>query len=70
MREKTCHIPVLSGNSTVKTSNRVPIRLALENLEKQEKIFQSGKGQGISKFYQKVREKSGISVSHGRVREN
>ena len=36
--------------------------LALENLEKCEKFFQSGKSQGILKFYQKVREKSGNFV--------
>ena len=30
--------------------------LTLENLENWEKFFQSGKSQGILKFYQKVRE--------------
>ena len=33
--------------------------LALENLEKWEKFFQSEKSQGFLKFYQKVRGKSG-----------
>ena len=33
--------------------------LTLENLEKWEKFFQSGKSQGILEFHQKVREKSG-----------
>ena len=39
----------------------------LENLEKGEKFFQSGKSQGILEFHQKVREKSGNFLS---VREN
>ena len=39
----------------------------LENLEKWEKFFQSGKSQGILKFYQKVRE---FYMSQGKVREN
>ena len=35
----------------------------LENLEKWEKFFQSGKSQGILEFHQKVREKSGNFLS-------